>query len=68
MESLPENRFNDIASAAIFQHERRFTLPLSELEGTIHNAKWRHGPPVGNHWPRPMQPPRFRHLWALRKT
>jgi len=42
---LTENRLNDIASAAIFQHERRFPLPLGEFERTIHNAKWCHGPP-----------------------
>jgi len=56
MESLTENRLNDIASAAIFHQERRFTLPLREFERTIHNAKWCHGPPKTCVWPTSWEP------------
>jgi len=50
MESLTENRLNDIASSAMLQvHERCFSTSLSEFKHT----KMRNGPPFGNHWYRP---------------
>jgi len=56
MERLIENLLNDIASSAIFHSERRFTLPLSEFERTIHNTKWGHGPPKTCLWPTGWEP------------
>jgi len=57
MESLTENRFNDIASSAMCQvHERCFSPSLSEFKQTkMRNGAMAHlktvcGPQVGNHW------------------
>jgi len=54
---LTENRFNDIASSAMFQvHEGCFSPPLSEFKHTkMRNGAMAHlknacVPPVGNHW------------------
>jgi len=56
MESLTENRLNDIASARRFQfHERCFTQPLSELE----HIKARNGAmelPKNRQWPTGREP------------
>jgi len=48
MESLTENRLNDIASSAIIQvHNRCFISWI----WTYQNAKRRHGPPKNRLWP-----------------
>jgi len=61
MESLTENRFNDIASSAMFQvHDRCFSPSISEFKHTkMRNGAMAHlktacGPPVRNHWAREL--------------
>ena len=56
VESLTENRLDDVMSSAIFQfHERCFTPPLSEFEhikmwnGSMTHIKTLSGPQVGNY-------------------